>query len=157
MEYVSAKAMLLSNQKFFRSNFLLLMRVHGLLFSLESCFNFSCFRVLIKYVLLWLQLITLKIHTKECFSVCYCRTPLSNNLSVLGTVCNFKSFVGAEGTVWVCVCVCTSCAWSVHAFVRLCMRCVRGHIGAGLCALTQSCKLIDYPSCRSLKGSSDEI
>lgn len=40
-----------TNQKFLRSNFLLLMRVHGPVVSLESCFNFSCFRVLIKYVL----------------------------------------------------------------------------------------------------------
>lgn len=97
------------------------MSVHGLVVFFESCFNFTWFRVLIKYVLLWLQLITLKIHTKECFSVCYCRTPLSNNLSVFGTVRNFKSFVGVEGTFWGCVFVCV-CA---HAplwieYVRFC-------------------------------------
>lgn len=108
-EYVSPKAMLLSNQKFFRSTYLLLMRVHGLVISLESYFNFSWLGVLIEYVLLWLQLMTLKIHTKECFSVCYCRTPLFNNLSVHDTVCNFKSFIGVERTL-VCAPLSVECA-----------------------------------------------
>lgn len=90
MENVSVKTMLPSNQKFFRANFLLLMRVHGLVVFVESCFHFGWFRVLIKYISVLLQLITLKIHTKECFSVCYCRTLLSNNLKVIGIVNDFK-------------------------------------------------------------------
>lgn len=56
----------------------MLMSVHGPLVSLETCSHFSWFRVLIKHVLVCLQLITLKIKSKENFSVCYCRISLSN-------------------------------------------------------------------------------
>lgn len=148
--------MSLSNQKFIRANFLLLMRVHGLVVSVECCFHCSWFRVLIKCILVLLQLIILKIHTNECFSVCHYRTFLSNNLQVFVIVNNFKSFVKVERTFWVCM---HCCAYSVQFFVHLSlhMRCIRVLIGAGLCSLTQSSKLIDYPSCCSFNESPDEI